>query len=182
MKLQDQIMTLRNIGLSLNEGVTIDDLRISFDDAEYEKDHYGLLLHMLGTEIEAKPFGRKFCDYAKNIWMQCIYQSGDYTSLISDLSNFAGSTRVTVISDRVSEGAAYLSYRVGSDIHEFSHQIESHTFDPMLFVRLMTDIQGDGKAFAVKPDGYAMELFYLSYENCRELIQLDQEKIFAMID
>jgi hypothetical protein len=182
MKLQDQITVLSNIGLPLKEDVTIDDLRISFTDTEFEKDPYRLLLHMLGAEIEAEPLGRRFCDYAMNIWMQRIYRSGDYTSLINELSNFAGSTRVTVISDRLSRGTAHLRYRVGDETREFSHKVESNTFDPDVITQLMRDIQGDGKAFAMKPDGFSMPLYYLSEGNCRELVQLDMKNIFALLD
>src|SRR5688572_22447023 len=66
VRLETQIDALKEAGLVLAPGRTIDDLLISFPRAEYESDPYTLLLVMYGSEVEAEPWDRRFCERAFN--------------------------------------------------------------------------------------------------------------------
>ncbi len=76
MTLEDQIETLASLGITLNEGITIDDLLYSFDRVEYENEPYDLILFMLGIKVEREPWGRSFCSHAWNLDMECIAGNG----------------------------------------------------------------------------------------------------------
>ncbi|EOV0071993.1 hypothetical protein ACOIWC_004284, partial [Vibrio vulnificus] len=66
MKLEEQIEKLSDIGLLLNEGVTINDLLLSYSREEYESNPFDLILFVYGIEIEEEPWGRFVCDQAWN--------------------------------------------------------------------------------------------------------------------
>ena len=61
MALEQQIETLAQLDLPLNDGVTVDDLLYSWERKEYENQPYDLVLFVLGSEVEREPWGRNIC-------------------------------------------------------------------------------------------------------------------------
>jgi len=66
MILEKQLGVLAELGLRLNEGVTVDDLFYSYDRNQYETNPFDLILFVFGSEVERKPWGRNICDRAWN--------------------------------------------------------------------------------------------------------------------
>ncbi len=88
--LERQLEALRRIGLTLNDGVTVDDLLYSWDRQEYESRPFDTLLFMLGSEVEREPWGRNVCDRAWNFDVECIEDTGSYVTIVENLCRVAG--------------------------------------------------------------------------------------------
>ena len=61
MNLEQQLAEMAQVGLSLDAGVTIDDLLVSRDRGDYERIPFRHLLHALGSETEGASRGRTIC-------------------------------------------------------------------------------------------------------------------------
>src|SRR5690242_11344950 len=90
MTLEDQLAALSELDLTLNDGVTIDDLLCSFDREDYEETPFDLILFVLGTEVEKAPWGRAVCSRVWNLDMECICETGDYARIAKRLCEVAG--------------------------------------------------------------------------------------------
>lgn len=66
MTLEDQLAKLADLGLKLDDGVTIDDILHSFDRDDYEERPFDLILFILGIEVERAPWGRPVCS---RVWL-----------------------------------------------------------------------------------------------------------------
>lgn len=115
MLLEQQIQHLKEAGLALNDEVTLDDLLYSWDRREYEELAFELLLIMFGCEIEREPAGRRFCDQAWSLDMECITETGNYVRIVTQLCRVAGmSELLTDVEDFVDmkTGEAWLRYTI----------------------------------------------------------------------
>ena len=92
--LERQLSELSTLGLSLNEGVSIDDLLYSFKREEYEERPYDLILFVLGIEVEREPWDRCVSSQAWNFDHECITNTGDYTKIAKRLCQIAGNPSV----------------------------------------------------------------------------------------
>ncbi len=72
MTLEQQIATLAELGLHLNEGRTIDDLLDSLPRKDYEAQPFDLILFTYGIEVEREPWGRFFSSQVWNFDTECI--------------------------------------------------------------------------------------------------------------
>jgi len=57
MRLEEQLAKLADLGLKLDDGITVDDLLYSFGREDYEKRPFDLILFVLGIEVEREPWG-----------------------------------------------------------------------------------------------------------------------------
>src|SRR5688572_17241880 len=90
MKLEHQVAALAELGLRLEAGLGIPELLHSFDRAKYEARPFELLLFMLGAEVEAEPWGRRFCNRVWNFDTECIVGTGAYVAIAKQLARVAG--------------------------------------------------------------------------------------------
>ena len=95
MTLEQQLQTLAEIGIQLNEAITIDDLLYSWGREESEKNPFDLVLFMLGSEVEREPGGRRICDQAWNFDLERIEDDGAYVEIIENLCRVAGMPGLT---------------------------------------------------------------------------------------
>jgi hypothetical protein len=175
MTLEDQLAALSELGLSLNDGVTVDDLLYSFDRKEFEARPFDLLLFALGTEVERAPWNRAVCSRAWNLDMECICETGDYVRIAKRLCEVAGQPeRLTSIEDFVDleRGEAWLNYLVGVSSRHYDVKVDNDWADPDTIAGIMSDIEHDGFQFYGKDNGQATIWFYLDADTAAKLNKL----------
>lgn len=164
MILEQQIEELKKIGLTLNNDITIDDLLYSWDRREYEQPPFELLLIMFGVETEREPVGRKFCDQAWQLDMECINETGDYVHIVEQLCRTAGMPAlITKVEDFIDfkNSEAWLRYEIDGDSRSYTITVNNDWADPNTMASIMQDIVRDGKEFYAKDNGQSSTWFYL---------------------
>jgi len=175
VKLEQQLLELAALGLRLHPGVTIDDLLYSFDRDMYEQRPFGLLLTMLGMEVEREPWGRPFCDRVWNFDTECIDGDGSYVRILGRLCRVAGATNLlTDLADHVDlgTGEAWLAYTCDGHPRRWDVEVSDDWADELTLGYVMSDIERDGCHFYFKDNGQAMVLFYLDEGVARRLNDL----------
>lgn len=184
MTLEDQLEKLGAYGISLNEGITIDDVLYSFDRDSYESKPFDLLMFILGAEVEREPWGRPFCSRVWNFDTECIYQTGDYVSIVKRLCEVAGSPAlITNISDSVDigSGKAWLKYSIDVNTRDWPIEVNDDWADTMTLSYVMSDIERDGFRFYSKDNGQAMVLYYLDTATAAEINKLSNNSLQPVI-
>jgi hypothetical protein len=180
MTLEEQLAKLADLGLTLDDGVSIDDILCSFDRADYEQRPFGLILFVLGIEVERKPWGRSVCSRVWNFDTECIGETRDYVNIVKRLCQVAGHPdRLTDIADFVDmkSGNAWLKYRVNGTQRNWTVEVKDDWADMLTLNYVMDDIQGDGQRFYFKDNGQAMVLFYLDSAMAAELNRLSNNAL-----
>ncbi len=170
--LEQQLETLAQFGLTLNDGVTVDDLLYSWDRREFESKPYDTLLFMLGSEVEREPWGRNVCDRAWNFDVECIEDIGSYVTIVENLSRVAGiADLVTDLEDFVDieNETAWLKYTIDGEKRHFNIPVDNDWADPDTVSAVMRDIERDGKRFYGKDNGQASIWFYLDQRTADKL-------------
>lgn len=184
MTLEQQLETLSKIGLSLNEGVTIDDVLYSFGREDYEKHPFDLILFVLGIEVEREPWGRAVCSRAWNFDPECISSSGDYTRIVHRLCELAGHPdALRDVSDVVNldTGEAWVQYTINGTERHWTVDVTDDWADMAALREVMKDLQHDGRRFYFKDNGQAMVLFYLTASEASELNTLTGNAVKPVI-
>jgi hypothetical protein len=162
--IEEQLETLAQLGLSLNDGVTVADLLYSWEREEYENEPFDTLLFMLGSEVEREPSGRNACDRAWNFDVECIEDTGSYVTIVENLCRVAGMPGL--ISDAedfvdIENETAWLKYTIDGQQRHFNIPVDNDWADPKTVSAVMRDIERDGKRFYGKDNGQASIWFYL---------------------
>jgi hypothetical protein len=184
--LEAQLAALAEVGLHLNPGLGVADLLNAFDRNDYEKKPYTLVLFILGTEVEAEPWGRAFSDQAWNFDAECIEDTGSYVAIVRRLLRLTGQPDLlTDIRDTVDLEAqrATLAYQVGRELKTFTPEINDDWADGMVIAELMDDIEttiGDGRRFYGLDNGQATILLFLTEAAAAHLQALSPEPLSRM--
>ena len=183
MKLELQLEKLAGLGLSLNEGITIDDLLHSLDRSIFEANPFDSILHTLGIEVEREPWGRWMCDRVWNFDTECIYSTGDYVNIVKRLCLLTGNTQVVNILDFVDldEGSAWLEYSIDNRKQRHAIEVNDDWADTLALTYVMEDLQQDDKQFYTKDNGQAMLLFYLDRHRAIALNDLCDDALEPVI-
>src|SRR5260221_14678970 len=100
MTLEQQLSKLADLGLKLDDGITVDDILYSFAREDFEQRPFDLILFVLGIEVERAPWGRSVCSRVWNFDAECIATTGDYVRIVKRLCQVAGQPdRLKEISD-----------------------------------------------------------------------------------
>jgi len=172
MTLEEQLDALSKLGLTLNDGLTADDLLYSFDREEYENEPFDLILLVLGIEVECEPWGRPVCSRAWNFDMECIYETGDYVRIVKHLCEVAGQPNlITDIEDFLDfeSGQAWLKYSVDGQPRHYTVTLDNDWADPDTIAKIMSDIERDGFRFYAKPNCQASVWYYLDADTANRL-------------
>ena len=176
MKLETQLKTLAELGLSLNAGITIEDLLYSFKREAYEQKPFDLLLFMMGGEVEREPWGRPICSRMWNFDTECINGTGDYVRIAKRLCAVANQpNRLRDMQDFVDLDTeqAWLQYTVDGKQRHWTLEVNNDWADTITISYLMDDIErGDRCRFYAMDNGQAMILFYLDEAAANELSRL----------
>ena len=180
MTLEQQLESLAELGLTLNDAVTVDDLIYSFGRESYEERPFDLILFMLGAEVEREPWGRSVCSRVWNFDTECIYQTGDYVAIVKRLCDVANcGNRITSIEDfvDVDAGKAWLKYTIDGTERHWPIEVNDDWADRLTLSYIMDDIERDGFRFYFKDNGQAMILFYLDDSTARKLNELSNNAL-----
>ncbi|HEU5118745.1 MAG TPA: hypothetical protein VFT74_19275 [Isosphaeraceae bacterium] len=172
MTLEQQLARLAELGLQLDEGITIDDILYTFGRTEYENQPFDLLLFVLGIDVERAPWGRPICSRVWNFDTECITSTGDYVRVVKRLCLVAGQPDyLKDVRDfvDVDAGKAWLKYRVEGTHRDWPVIVNDDWVDTMTLSYVMDDIEHDGRRFYFKDNGQAMVLFYLDSETAAKL-------------
>ena len=143
MNLEDQLAKLSELGLHLNEGVTVDDLVYSWKREYYEERPFELILFVLGIEVEREPWGRAMCSRVWNFDTECINATGDYVRIVKRLCQMSGdSNYLTGVKDFVDFGSriGWLRYRVNDIERRWIIDIVHDWADMLTLSYVMDDI------------------------------------------
>lgn len=182
ISLEEQLETLAQLGLELNDGITVDDLLYSRDRHEYENEPYDTLLFMLGSEVEREPWGRNVCDRAWNFDVECIEDTGSYVMIVENLCRVAGLP--DLISDAedfvgIENETAWLKYTVDGQPRHINIPVDGDWADSKTVSAIMRDIERDGKRFYDKDNGQASIWFYLDQPTADKLNALSENALRA---
>lgn len=175
MTLEEQLDALSEFGLTLNDGITVDDLLYSFGREAYEEKPFDLLLFMLGGEVEREPWGRPSCSRVWNFDTECISETGDYVEILKRLCDVADKPGlITDVEDFVDfeSGKGWLKYRIDGSERHWSVEVNDDWADTLTLSYVMDDIERDGFRFFYKDNGQAMILFFLDEPTANELNRL----------
>ncbi|SDH44083.1 hypothetical protein [Desulfosporosinus hippei] len=137
VKLEDQIKNLKNIGLELSPGFTIEHLLKEFDRKEFEKDPYKLLLAVMGGEVELED--QSSVPLSNKVWhfdTECIEDRGDYVRIANRLCDLSqGLLQITNLKDFVDidNRQAWISFSLDGQEYKWDLKIENDWVDPGIF-------------------------------------------------
>nr|WP_298113951.1 hypothetical protein [uncultured Pseudomonas sp.] len=175
MKLEEQIEKLSEIGLFLNDGVSIDDLLLSYSREEYESAPFDLILFVYGIEIEEEPWGRFICDQTWNFDIEAIEDNGSYVEIVKQFHRISGkSKRIEGLKDSIDiEGSrALLQYEIDGVKRELKPVVDNDWADAEIIEKIMNDLRQPGYNFYPKDNGQASIWFYLSEQQALALNKL----------
>lgn len=166
--LEDQIRTLRDGGLVLAPGRTIDELLVSWPREDYEGDPYNLLLFMYGSEVEAAPWGRGFCERGWNFDMECLEQAGDYARAFEQIVRTTGQPQlVTDLTDdfHPDARAVEIRYAINGRRRVLKARVDNDWADPDAVTTFVKDVEagiGDDRRFWASDNGQSSVLFFIT--------------------
>jgi hypothetical protein len=178
--LEQQLETLAQLGLAMNDGISVDDFLYSWNREEYEARPYDMVLFMLGTEVEREPEGRRFCDRAWNFDTECINDTGDYVSIVENLCRVAGMPRLITDAEDfvdIENETAWLKYSIEGEQRRYDIAVDNDWADPKTVADVMADIERDGKRFYSKDNGQASVWFYLDQNSAETLNRLSGDAL-----
>lgn len=150
MKLEDQLSSLAELGLSLAPGRTVDELLRSFPREDYEREPFDLVLLLLGSEVAEAPWGRRFCDRVWHFDTECVYDEGAYVEIAEALCRLTG--RMDALTDLrdhvdIEAGEAWLEYTVDGRRRHWDIKVEDDWVDATVVEAIMADLEYDGRRF-----------------------------------
>ena len=166
--LETQIAALRDAGLAMAPGRTIDELLTSWPRARYEDDPYNLILFMYGCQVEAEPWGRVFCERGWDFDMECLIEKGDYVRAFEQIVRITGQPQlVSEMSDsfRFDAEVCEIRYVIQGRNRVLKARIDNDWADPDVVAAFVRDIEaaiGDGRHFWASDNGQSSILFFLT--------------------
>ncbi len=185
MTLEDQLAKLGELGITLAPGITIDDVLFSFSRDDYETKPFGLILFVLGVEVEREPWGRRFCQAAWNFDTECIAGDGAYVAIARELCRVAGRPDAfSGLRDHVDleSGEAWVEYTVDGKQRRWTVEVNDDWADTLTVAYMMGDLERDDRKFRSKDNGQAMVLYYLTDADAARLSDLAGERLTTVTD
>lgn len=181
--IETQIEELKQAGLTLAPGRTIEELLSSWSREEYERDPYGLLLFMYGSEVEEEPWERVFCERGWDFDMECLTQAGDYVHALKRVLAITGQPElVTAMSDtfRFEAEACEIRYTINGRPRVITAKVENDWADYEAVAEFARDVEttiGDGRRFWGADNGQAVILFFLTEAEAAQVNALRPETL-----
>lgn len=175
LELEKQIEALADIGIALNEGVSVDDFLTSYSRHEYEEAPFDLILFVYGMEIEQEPWGRYFCDRAWDFDLEAIEDHGSYSSIVEQFHRMTGKAKtIEGLTDEVDleNGHALLKYVVDGEARTIEPKVDDDWADSAAVETVMRDLKEPGFDFYPKDNGQASTWFYLNESQAEALDEL----------
>lgn len=164
MNLEQQLAELAQAGLTLDAGVTIDDLLVSRARGDYERIPFRHLLRALGTTTEAAPRGRVTCQRAWAFDTERIADVHDYVAIVTRLAAMAGASHRlgAVAVEARSTVAALLRYQLDQQRRELPIVVVDDWADLAALRVIMMELASSERRFYGQAEGQSVYLFFLS--------------------
>jgi len=163
MNLEQQLAEMAQVGLSLDAGVTIDDLLVSRDRGDYERIPFRHLLHALGSETEGASRGRTICRCAWTFDTECIVDAGNYVPIVNRLAAMAGANhRLRDVHVEACGADTALRYTFNDQVRRLPIEIVDDWADLRALCVIMTEFASSERRFYGQAEGQGVYLFYLS--------------------
>lgn len=181
IRLETQIDALKRAGLTLAPGRTIEELLTSWPREDYESDPYNLILFMYGSDVEAEPWGRAFCERGWNFDMECLVQKGDYVSAFENILRITGQPQIaTGLSDNFNIAAktCEIRYSLNGQPKVLRARIDNDWADPQAVAAFLRDTEtaiNDGRHFWATDNGQASILFFVTDEEAAKVNALRED-------
>jgi len=190
MKLEDQLAQLAEIGLPLNEGITVNHLLLFDSDPEsivndlllagqrkdFEEKPFGLILWIMGCALQYEPWGRSICSPLWHFDCECVHRPDIYTNLVTRLCEAAGFPEHIKDIDSfvdLEKEEAWLKYTVNGVERYHYLDVNYDWVDCLTLAYVMNDIEHDGCLFYdLDTQGQTKFLLYLSPEAAETLSKL----------
>ncbi len=176
--LERQIDALSDAGLSLAPGRTIDELLESWAREDYEGNPYNLLLFMYGSEVEAAPSGRAFCERGRDFDMECLAEAGDYARAFERIVRTTGRPQlVTDLSDdfRFDARTVEIKYAINGRRRVLRARVDNDWADPEAVTTFVKDVEagiGDDRRFWASDNGQSSVLFFITEAEAAKINRL----------
>jgi hypothetical protein len=178
--LEQQLETLAQLGLPLNDGVTVEDFLYSWGREAYESQPYNTVLFMLGSEVERGRWGRNVCDKAWNFDVECIDGTGDYVKIVQNLCRVAGMSELLTAAEDfvdIENETAWLKYTLDGEKRQYNIAVDNDWADTETVSKIMGDIERGGKQFYAIDNGQASIWFYLDKSTADKLNRLTKNAL-----
>src|SRR5262245_25311287 len=137
MAIEDRLAALRECGIALNPGRTVDEMLTSSDRGAFENNPF-LLLIRVGGGVGAEPWGRRFCGSLWHFDTECIEDHGAYATIAEQMSRLAGNELpLAQIADFVDieQGQAWLSFALDGSAVKWEAKVNDDWVDPTILSR-----------------------------------------------
>lgn len=178
-----QIAAFADVGLTLADGVSKDDLLISFPEDEFVQEPFSLLFFVYGNEVERRPWGRYVSDQVWNFDLEAIEDDDSYAFIIKRLAQISGTDHV--LSDVAStldwdNQKVSVSYKLGSIERALTPKFDNDWADADTIQQFLADIMAttnDGKQFWAADNGQGAILVYLDAAGAAKVNALSPDLI-----
>ena len=165
MKLEAQLAELAALGLTLEPGVTVDDLLYFLGRKEYEEEPYKHLMGVFGTELESRP-GQPVCRVVWFLDEEYVYESDTYVGIVNRLAHMSGSTdRLTKVESELNleEETGFLELTLDGKRHRRQVVVDNDWLDTRVLGYIMALLGSEDRRFYSLPDGgQGVLLFYVN--------------------
>jgi len=175
ISLETQINELSKSGISLNKGIGIEDLLVSYGREEYENSPYDTIIFIYGSEVEEEPWGRFISDNVWNFDTECIEGRGSYATVLSNITRLTGQPNLlTNVSDNFDfdKSEAQVNYVLNGNQKSHLVKVDNNWIDPNFiesFLKEITEVLSDGREFWSVDNGQASILFFVNRSTAAEL-------------
>lgn len=186
--LEAQIEALKNAGLEMEPDRTIRELLESWPRDEYENDPYNLILFMYGSEVEAEPWGRKFCRRGWNFDMECLSEAGDYARAFQEIAGITGQPDlVKDLSDTfdIDADTCTITFSINGQRTEIEARIDNDWADPRAVAEFVLCLEAairDGRRFWAADNGQSSILFFLTDTEAAKINALRPEILVRYVN
>lgn len=173
--LEEQVRVLAELGLTLNEGVVIEDLLYNWQRKDFEEEPFNIIFFAYGSDIGREPWGRNVCDKVWNFDVEFIDGDGSYVEIVKRFSQVAGATeRISDVIDSVNfeTGKAWVSYKLDGKQKRYEAILDDDWADPDIVASIMGDMEKPGYDYYFIDNGQASVWFYLTKSAAKELNKL----------
>jgi len=144
VKLEEQLKALKDLGIRLRRGMTVDHVLVSFPREDYEKRPFELLLTTMGSELEVEPYER----LSDDVWhfdAECIEDHGAYVDIAERVAVLAG-LELGDVKDYVRADAdeAWLAFTLDGVRHKWDLEVEDDWADESVFEKFDALLQASG--------------------------------------
>lgn len=182
LSMEERLERLSGCGVDLLPDRTIDELLLSFDRADYESDDV-LLMLMLGNEVEAEPWGRRFSDDLWYLDLESIDGPGAYARMAERVEVLTrGALPLENVRDHVDleNGVAWLEFDLEGVKYHWDAAVEDDWADPEILSKLAALVRSRGLDERLTYSDFGGQDCLIGFANTKQFLCLDSRTALNM--